>query len=89
MRFDLIIVDSMSFLQKGFLKLITHEVRLTYVLSFPHLRLSDGETMRRFFLKRCSLVKEERPSYFILLCGVLAMTSYQASKEPVGKCITL
>lgn len=47
--------------------------------------LAGVEVMRRLVLRRCSLIKEGRQSYYVVLHGVRAMTSYHKPKELVGK----
>lgn len=41
--------------------------------------------MQSLDLRHCSLVNEERQSYFVVLHGVLAMAYHHASKELFGK----
>ena len=73
--------------KKLFLKLsLTNS--LTYILSFSLPRLLGIEAMRKLVLRLRNQVKEKKQSRFVVLCGKIAVSSYPASKEPVGKCNT-
>ena len=73
---DIIICGFYAFFPKDFLKTCC----LTYVLSvFPPQVL---------VLRCCSLVKEGRHGYFVVLHGVLITTSHHTPKELVGKRMT-
>ena len=64
----------------------THHLLSLFDLCFKFFlpRLPGIEAKQWMDLKHCSLVKEGRQSYSIALCGMTTMSSYLASKEPVG-----